>query len=144
MPAERLPEYQSSFAEDFRLGGAPSEVMASATTFISLADAADQAATALRGFSPDDFVGDEGDAYRDKIDSDLPTWLTRTADAHRTVGNGVRAYGSTFTSCDTTLAPMRAQAPIAHAAVNAAADKVQAAEWALAAAQAKHAQAEVT
>ncbi|MDO4762462.1 MAG: RHS repeat-associated core domain-containing protein [Corynebacterium sp.] len=134
MPVPLLPPFVTFERPVFHIGGNPAMVLASATKWRTFGETALTTASQLRGINDGGFVGDEGDKYRSLITSDFPDHLDTTGHAHVGVADALSRYSQLLTEQRIAMSVLKSVALGAHAAVNAAATDVNAAEAACAAA----------
>lgn len=96
-------------SESFHLGGDPAAIRASGQSWKSFASAAQTASSDLRSVDSATFVGDEGDTYRDKINSDLPPRLDKTHEAWDQVGVALVTYAGKLEDFQARLATLKQQ-----------------------------------
>jgi len=134
MPVPSLPPFFTFRPDNFHIGGSVSTLMAAAVRWRTFGDSALEAASAMRSINDGGFEGTEGDRFRELVNSDFPSNLQVTGDAHVGVADAISRYATLLSERKAEMATLETTARGSHAAVNAAAANVNAAEAALAAA----------
>lgn len=98
------------FQETFELGGDPDAIIGSAAHWTGFGTAASQASGDVSGLDSGEFVGDEGDTYRSKIDNDMTPHLQTTGEAWSQVGTALKTYGEKLRTLQQRMAKLKADA----------------------------------
>lgn len=96
-------------AENFVLGGEPWSIRSSAKTWSGFASSASTASSDIRGVDAGDFVGDEGDTFRSKVNDDLPPNLDTTSEAWGIVAAALTTYADKLEEYQSQLASLKTQ-----------------------------------
>ncbi|WP_338597169.1 toxin glutamine deamidase domain-containing protein [Saccharopolyspora sp. SCSIO 74807] len=95
----------------FSLGGSPEAIAASAQRYERFGQNASHAADRITGMDTGQFVGPEGDQFREKLSSDLPPHLRTTGTAFSQVGQALTAFSSRLSDLQSTMRPLAQRAP---------------------------------
>jgi hypothetical protein len=117
----------------FRMEGDPGAVRASAGKWSSFGSAASDASAQITSIDTGDFIGPEGDLFRQGLNADMPRHLQITGDAFSKVATALSTFASTLESLQDQMRPLAQRAPGLWAAVQAAqgrADRADAADQA--------------
>lgn len=106
--------------ETFVLGGDPSAIRGSAQQWANFASAATGAAADVGSLDSSEFVGDEGDTYRGRVNSDLTPHLKTTGEAWSKVSAALLEYAATLEDLQGQTNTLRVQAGHQQAAVQQA------------------------
>ena len=120
MPVLPLKPFLAYKQSEFRIGGNPAEVFEFARRWRVFAENALTTAASLRAMNDGEFLGDEGDRYRELIHGEFPNHLTITGEAHRGVSTAVTQYAEALTSAQTQMNALTAVALVDHTAVQTA------------------------
>ncbi|MFI9644270.1 toxin C-terminal domain-containing protein [Micromonospora sp. NPDC051925] len=101
----------------FRMEGDPSAIRSSATTWHSFGSAATQAASQITGLDTSQFVGPEGDLFRQGLNAQMPAHLRITGDAFGRVSTGLTAFADKLASLQDRMRPLAQRAPALWAAL---------------------------
>ncbi|QNK82399.1 HNH endonuclease signature motif containing protein [Nakamurella sp. PAMC28650] len=94
----------------FSLTGDAGSISSSSVRWSQFAASAASAADDIRRIDSGDFIGDEADTYRDKLNQDLPPHLDTTSDAWSAVAAALQNYAATLESLQQRLSSLSAQA----------------------------------
>ncbi len=108
----------------FSLSGDPGSIRSSSLKWSQFSTAAATAAGDIRRIDSGDFVGDEADTYRDKLNQDLPPHLDTTSEAWSAVAGALQTYASTLESLQQRLTTLAGQAQHQQGQVDAAQNAV--------------------
>ena len=95
--------------DTFTLGGDPAAIRGSAGFWSTFSIAAGSAAADIRGMDSSEFVGDEGDTYRGKVNDDLSPHLDTTSEAWQIVSTALSHYATKLEWCQLELAKLKTQ-----------------------------------
>jgi YD repeat-containing protein len=112
----------------FKMEGDPSAIRSSATRWQSFGSAATQAASQITRLDTSQFVGPEGDLFRQGLNAQMPAHLRITGDAFGKVSTGLRTFADKLSSLQDRMRPLAQRAPALWAALQAAQDRVDRAE----------------
>lgn len=96
--------------ETFQLGGDPSAIRGSAQQWANFASAATGAASDVGSLDSAEFIGDEGDAYRGRVNSDMTPHLKTTGEAWSKVSAALLKYAGTLEALQGQMDTLRIQA----------------------------------
>ena len=96
-------------SDPFTLGGSPASIRASGAVWLTFSTSSNEAASDIRSIDSGDFRGDEGDTYRDQVNSDLPPHLDTTSEAWGIVGRALTAYADKLEGFQSKLATLSTQ-----------------------------------
>ncbi len=108
----------------FRMDGEPSAIRASAMKWSAFGTAAEDASAQITTLDTGEFVGPEGDMFRDGLDAEMPKHLQITGTAFTTVSDALLAFASTLGSLQDQMRPLAQQAPALWQAVQNAQARV--------------------
>jgi RHS repeat-associated protein len=114
----------------FVMAGDPSAVRASAGKWSGFGTAASDAAGEIGRVDTFEFVGTEGDLFRDGLKGDLPAHLLTTGDAFGRVSSALRTFAGTLESLQDQMRPVSGRAPGLWQALQAAQGRVSKAKTA--------------
>jgi len=117
LPLKPFLAYKES---EFKIGGNTAEVFDFARRWKTFADNALTCASNLRSINDGGFLGSEGDRYKQLINSDFPSHLTTTGEAHNGVSTAVHQYAEALTTAQTQMNTLITTASVNHAAVQTA------------------------
>ncbi|MFC2726472.1 MAG: DUF6531 domain-containing protein [Corynebacterium matruchotii] len=120
MPVLPLKPFLAYKESEFKIGGNTAEVFDFARRWKTFADNALTCASNLRSMNDGGFLGSEGDKYKQLINSDFPSHLTTTGDAHNGVSTAVHQYAEALTTAQTQMNTLITTASVNHAAVQTA------------------------
>jgi RHS repeat-associated protein len=112
----------------FRLDGDPGEIRASAGKWSTFGQAATDAAAQINGVDTGEFVGPEGDLFREGMNKDMPRHLSITGDAFGKVSTALTTFASTLEGLQGQMRPLATKAPGLWEALQAARGRVDRAE----------------
>ena len=95
----------------FRLGGSPDGIRASAAGYRRFGHAATAAAERIGGLDTDQFVGPEGERFRQQLNSDLPPQLDVSGEAFSQVAHALTAFAGQLTELQARMRPLADRAP---------------------------------
>ncbi|MFG2047883.1 DUF6531 domain-containing protein [Micromonospora sp. NPDC048935] len=104
----------------FRMDGDPSAIRSSAGRWQGFGSAASQAAGQITGLDTSQFVGPEGDLFREGLNAQMPGHLRVTGDAFGRVSSGLVAFAGSLSSLQDRMRPLGQRAPGLWAALQAA------------------------
>lgn len=107
-------------ASVFSLTGDAGSIRSSSVKWTQFSTAARTASGDIRRIDSGDFVGDEADTYRDKLNHDLPPHLDTTSQAWSTVAGALQTYAATLENLQQRLATLAGQAQDQQSEVNSA------------------------
>ncbi|MGC5290456.1 DUF6531 domain-containing protein [Micromonospora sp. DT231] len=113
------------------MDGDPSAVRSSASRWQGFGSAASQAAGQITGLDTSQFVGPEGDLFREGLNAQMPGHLRVTGDAFGRVSSGLSVFAGSLSSLQDRMRPLAQRAPGLWAALQAArgrADRAQQAD----------------
>jgi hypothetical protein len=96
--------------ETFQLGGDPSAIRGSAQQWANFASAATGAASDVGSLDSAEFIGDEGDTYRGRVNSDMTPHLKTTGEAWSKVSAALLKYAGTLEALQGQMNTLRIQA----------------------------------
>lgn len=114
----------NSSASTLTLSGDPDAILASAVKWSQFSTAASAAADDIRAIDSGDFVGDEADLYRERLNRDLPPHLLASSDAWAIVAAALRAYTATLEGLRSRMSTLNSAAADQQVRVHAADDAV--------------------
>ena len=120
MPVLPLKPFLAYKESEFKIGGNTAEVFDFARRWKTFADNALTCASNLRSINDGGFLGSEGDRYKQLINSDFPSHLTTTGEAHNGVSTAVHQYAEALTTAQTQMNTLITTASVNHAAVQTA------------------------
>ena len=120
MPVLPLKPFLAYKESEFKIGGNTAEVFDFARRWKTFADNALTCASNLRSMNDGGFLGSEGDRYKQLINSDFPSHLTTTGEAHNGVSTAVHQYAEALTTAQTQMNTLITTASVNHAAVQTA------------------------
>ena len=112
----------------FRMDGDPSLIRGSADRWMAFGEAATNAATQIRSLDTSQFVGPEGDLYREGLNAEMPEHLDITGEAFSMVAEALSTFAGTLDSLQQQMRPLAERAPRLWEAVQAARARVAEAE----------------
>ena len=95
----------------FRVGGSPEAIQVATAGYQRFGRAASQAADRITGIDTGQFVGPEGDQFRQKLNSDLPPHLHVTGQAFTKVASALAEFASQLADLQATMRPVAERAP---------------------------------
>jgi len=95
--------------DTFTLGGDPAAIRGSAGFWSTFSNAAGSASTDIKGMDSSEFIGDEGDTYRGKVNDDLSPHLDTTSQAWGIVSTALSHYSTKLEWCQQELAKLKTQ-----------------------------------
>lgn len=110
--------------EVFALTGDPGSIRSSSVTWSQFAGAAGTASEQIRKIDSGDFIGDEADTYRDKLNQDLPPHLDTTSEAWSRVSGALQTYASMLEELQQRMLTLSSQAAHQQTQVDAASNAV--------------------
>ncbi|MGC4810165.1 DUF6531 domain-containing protein [Micromonospora sp. DT228] len=102
------------------MDGDPSAVRSSASRWQGFGSAASQAAGQITGLDTSQFVGPEGDLFREGLNAQMPGHLRVTGDAFGRVSSGLTVFAGSLSSLQDRMRPLAQRAPGLWAALQAA------------------------
>jgi len=108
----------------FRMDGDPGAVRASAGKWSTFGAAATDASAQITGLDTAEFVGPEGDMFREGLNADMPRHLSITGDAFGRVARALTSFADALGSLQDRMRPLTARAPGLWEAVHAAQGRV--------------------
>lgn len=120
MPVLPLKPFLAYKESEFKIGGNTAEVFDFARRWKTFADNALTCASNLRSMNDGGFLGSEGDRYKQLVNSDFPSHLTTTGEAHNGVSTAVHQYAEALTTAQTQMNTLITTASVNHAAVQTA------------------------
>ncbi|WP_422769935.1 HNH/endonuclease VII fold putative polymorphic toxin [Plantactinospora sp. WMMC1484] len=108
----------------FRMDGDPSAIRSSASRWQSFGTAATDAGAQITGLDTGQFVGPEGDQFRDGLHADMPRHLRITGDAFDRVAAGLTGFADRLGTLQDQMRPLAQRAPGLWAAVQSARGRV--------------------
>jgi len=105
---------------EFKIGGNTAEVFDFARRWKTFAENALTCASNLRSINDGGFLGSEGDRYKQLVNSEFPSHLTTTGEAHNGVSTAVHQYAEALTTAQTKMNTLITTASVNHAAVQTA------------------------
>ncbi|MGC4810167.1 DUF6531 domain-containing protein [Micromonospora sp. DT228] len=102
------------------MDGDPSAVRSSASRWQGFGSAASQAAGQITGLDTSQFVGPEGDLFREGLNAQMPGHLRVTGDAFGRVSTGLVTFAGSLSSLQDRMRPLAQRAPGLWAALQAA------------------------
>lgn len=106
--------------ETFSLGGDPASIRGSAQHWSNFASAATGAASDVQAVDSSEFVGDEGETYRSRINTDMHPHLTTTGSAWEKVAGALHTYAGELETLQQRMSSLKVQAGHHQDAVNQA------------------------
>lgn len=122
-------------AHVFTIDGNPSLIRGSAQRWASFSEAATSASEQITSLDTSQFVGPEGDQFREGLNAEMPEHLRITGEAFGMVAQALSTFADQLSSLQTRMRPLAAQAPGLWEALQAAHGRVERAQ----AADAEHA-----
>ena len=110
--------------EVFSLTGDPGSIRSSSVKWSTFSTSASTASGDIRHIDSGDFIGDEAETYRDKINKDLPPHLDTTSEAWAKVAGALQTYATALEGLQQRMSTLSAQADHQQGQVNAANDAV--------------------
>jgi RHS repeat-associated protein len=104
----------------FRMEGDPGAIRSSAGKWSSFGSAASDASAQITSIDTGEFVGPEGDLFRQGLNADMPRHLQITGDAFNKVATALSTFASALESLQDQMRPVAQRAPGLWAAVQAA------------------------
>jgi hypothetical protein len=104
--------------------GDPGAIRASAGKWSTFGVAASDAAAQINGLDTGEFVGPEGDLFREGLHKDMPRHLTITGDAFGRVSSALTSFANTLSGLQDQMRPLAARAPGLWEALQAAQGRV--------------------
>ena len=120
MPVLPLKPFLAYKESEFKIGGNTAEVFDFARRWKTFADNALTCASNLRSINDGGFLGSEGDRYKQLVNSEFPSHLTTTGEAHNGVSTAVHQYAEALTTAQTQMNTLITTASVNHAAVQTA------------------------
>ena len=120
MPVLPLKPFLAYKESEFKIGGNTAEVFDFARRWKTFADNALTCASNLRSINDGGFLGSEGDRYKQLVNSEFPSHLTTTGEAHNGVSTAVHQYAEALTTAQTKMNTLITTASVNHAAVQTA------------------------
>jgi len=117
LPLKPFLAYKES---EFKIGGNTAEVFDFARRWKTFAENALTCASNLRSINDGGFLGSEGDRYKQLVNSEFPSHLTTTGEAHNGVSTAVHQYAEALTTAQTKMNTLITTASVNHAAVQTA------------------------
>lgn len=114
----------------FRMEGDPSAIRSSATRWHDFGSAATEAAGQITGLDTGQFVGPEGDLFREGLNAQMPGHLRITGDAFGKVSTGLTTFADSLSSLQDRMRPLAQRAPGLWAALQSARGRADRAEQA--------------
>jgi Putative T7SS secretion signal domain/Restriction endonuclease fold toxin 2 len=111
-------------AQLFRMEGDPAAVRASAGKWSSFGTAATEAASEITSLDTGEFIGPEGDLFRQGLNDQMPGHLRTTGEAFGKVAGALTTFAGTLGSLQDQMRPVAQRAPALWAAVQAAQGRV--------------------
>ncbi|MFD7653970.1 DUF6531 domain-containing protein [Actinosynnema sp. NPDC059797] len=108
----------------FRMEGDPSTIRSSAKAWSTFGDAATEAAGQITGLNTQEFVGPEGDQFREGLNDQMPPHLRTTGEAYRKVGTALDTFAGTLATLQDEMRPIAQRAPSLWEAVRNAQGRV--------------------
>ncbi|MEU7591019.1 HNH/endonuclease VII fold putative polymorphic toxin [Micromonospora sp. NPDC049230] len=102
------------------MDGDPSAIRSSASKWSGFGSAATQAAAQITGLDTSQFVGPEGDLFREGLNAQMPGHLRVTGDAFGRVSSGLTTFADSLSSLQERMRPLAQRAPGLWAALQAA------------------------
>ncbi|MFG1839505.1 DUF6531 domain-containing protein [Micromonospora sp. NPDC049175] len=102
------------------MDGDPSAIRSSASKWSGFGSAASQAAGQITGLDTSQFVGPEGDLFREGLNAQMPGHLRVTGDAFGRVSSGLVTFAGSLSSLQDRMRPLAQRAPGLWAALQAA------------------------
>lgn len=104
----------------FRMGGSPEAIRAAEARYRRFGQNAHEAADRITRMDTSQFVGPEGDQFRNKVDSELPPHLRITGEAFTKVATALSGFASQLSDLQGGMRPVADQAPAAWERLQAA------------------------
>ena len=120
MPVLPLKPFLAYKESEFKIGGNTAEVFDFARRWKTFAENALTCASNLRSINDGGFLGSEGDRYKQLVNSEFPSHLTTTGEAHNGVSTAVHQYAEALTTAQTQMNTLITTASVNHAAVQTA------------------------
>ncbi|MDO4632069.1 MAG: DUF6531 domain-containing protein [Corynebacterium sp.] len=120
MPVLPLKPFTLYQAEEFRIGGNAAVVYECAGRWRAFGDNAVASAGTLRAVNNGEFLGSEGNQYKNLVNSEFPSHLTTTGQAHNGVSTAVTNYAEALTTATAHMDTLMVVARGNHAAVQVA------------------------
>lgn len=120
MPVLPLKPFLAYKESEFKIGGNTAEVFDFARRWKTFAENALTCASNLRSINDGGFLGSEGDRYKQLVNSEFPSHLTTTGEAHNGVSTAVHQYAEALTTAQTKMNTLITTASVNHAAVQTA------------------------
>lgn len=95
----------------FRMEGDPSTIRSSAKAWSTFGDAATSAAGQITGLNTNEFIGPEGDQFREGLNDEMPPHLRTTGEAYRKVGAALNTFAGTLSTLQEEMRPVAQRAP---------------------------------
>ncbi|WP_431913202.1 DUF6531 domain-containing protein [Micromonospora carbonacea] len=114
----------------FRMEGDPSAIRSSATRWHTFGSAAGQAADQITGLDTGQFIGPEGNLFREGLNAQMPGHLRITGDAFGRVSTALTGFADKLASLQDRMRPLAQRAPGLWAALQSARGRVDRAEQA--------------
>ncbi len=108
----------------FRMEGDPGSIRSSASKWSTFGTAAADASSQITAIDTGQFIGTEGDLFRQGLNQDMPRHLQITGDAFNKVAGALSGFAGTLESLQEQMRPVAARAPGLWAAVQAAQGRV--------------------
>lgn len=114
--------------ESFTLGGDPASIRASAQHWTSFGGSATSASSDLRALDSGEFVGDEGDTYRSRINTDMQPHLDTTGSAWSSIAGALTTFAGELEDLQVRMSSLKTQAGNQQTTVNNAASNLSSAK----------------
>lgn len=96
--------------ESFTLGGDPAAIRSSAQHWTSFGSSATSASSELRALDSGEFVGDEGETFRNRINSDMQPHLDTTGSAWTSIAGALKKFAGELEDLQQRMNTLRTQA----------------------------------
>ena len=96
--------------EVFSLTGDPGSIRLSSQTWSQFSTATGTASDDIRRIDSGEFIGDEAETYRDKLNKDLPPHLDTTSQAWSKVSGALQTYAATLEALQQRMSTLSSQA----------------------------------
>ncbi|MGH3927457.1 MAG: putative T7SS-secreted protein, partial [Pseudonocardiaceae bacterium] len=95
----------------FRLGGDPGAIRSSAGKWSEFGTAASEAAGQITALDTSEFVGPEGDLFREGLNESMPGHLRITGEAFGKVAGSLNGFAGSLSGLQARMGPLAARAP---------------------------------
>ncbi len=95
----------------FRIGGSPEAIESSAARYRKFGQAASNGADQITSMDTSQFIGPEGDLFRDKVNSSLPPNLRTTGEAFTQVATALSRFSGELGGLQSQMRPIAHEAP---------------------------------